>query len=234
VSDYNVIDPVSVRDIMRLNNPPLDTGYSNATIGSNIRASASYLERTCQRIFVDQPNTTKTFTTEGRAAFYIPGIRAVTTVNWSSSPLTFSMPPLNDGAVWFLPDAQQDGIYTGVQMRVFQSYGQRGYMADPLYYDKGSDSPYAPWNRGGGVMSHTLPNDLAITGDWGYAAADLPEEYLLATKLLASFLTVLPPSILAEVIITPAGGVMNVAGMPAFVPKFIEEWRLGTQATIIQ
>ena len=222
----------SVRDYLELNSPGSTSKYSDATIGSNIRAASATLERATQRFFADRPNATYVFTTEGRAQFYIPGIRTVTGVNWQGSALTFSLPPLNTGAGWFLPDVQQSGIYTGFQMRIFRSLGLQSYKANPLWFDMNLDSPYHPANRGGGVMQHTLPNDLTITGDWGYADADLPEPLLHATKVLAAFYTMRPASILADVAITPAGGVLNYTQMPAEVRDFIEQWRIGEQAVL--
>lgn len=226
----------SVRDYLELNSPGSTSKYSEGTIGSNIRAASSTLERATQRFFADRPGVTLTFTTEGRAQFFIPGIRTVTAISWQGAPLTFSLPPSNTGAAWFLPDVQQSGIYTALQMRVFRQSGiyGGGYRADPNWWDKGSDSPYAPWNRGGGVMAHTMPNDLTITGDWGYADADLPEPLLHATKVLAGFYTMRGPTLLADVILTPSGGVMNVARMPGEVVDFISEWHLGEMAVLIQ
>jgi hypothetical protein len=224
----------SVRDYLELNSPGSTSKYSDPTIGSNIRAASGSLERATGRFFADRPGATYTFTTEGRAQFYIPGIRNVTTVNWQGSAVTFSVPPLNSGAAWFLPDVQQSGLYTGLQMRVFRSQGQNSWLANPQWFDMNLDSPYHPANRGGGVMQHTVPNDLTITGDWGYADADLPEPLLHATKVLAAFYTMRPASILADVAITPAGGVLTYSQSPAEVRDFIEQWRIGDQAVLIQ
>lgn len=227
------ISIASVRDYLTLNSPGSSSLYTDATIGSNIRAASASLERATQRFFADRPNETKVFTTEGRAQFFIPGIRTVTAVNWQGSAMTFSVPPGNSGACWFLPDVQQSGIYTGLQLRVYRSTPQ-GYLANPDWFDMNLDSPYHPANRGGGYMQHTIPNDLTITGDWGYLDADLPEPLLHATKVLASFYTMRGPTILADVILTPAGGVMNLAKFPGEAQDFITEWRLGEQAVVIQ
>jgi hypothetical protein len=231
----------SVRDYLKLE---LDTTlnpsrYSDGMIGSNIRAASANLEMATRRFFANRPAATYTFTTQGRAAFYIPGIRNPTSVSWQGGPLTIAVPPSNDGSCWFLPDAQQSGIYTNFQLRVFQNMNSSGpsWLANPEWFNRSLDSPFNPANRGGGNSFNSLPNDLAITGDWGYADADLPEPLLHATKVLASFYTLRPASILADVAITPSGGVLNYAQMPAEVGNtvmgFVALYGIGEQAVAV-
>jgi hypothetical protein len=229
-----------VRTILLLNNPDTDPGstsrFSDDTINGNIRAGIPLLETMTKRVWIDQPAVTKTFTTQGRAQLYIPGIRNVTQVLWQGAPISFGVPPSNVGACWFLPDVRQSGIYTAIQMRVFQAQGSRGsnWLSNPQWFDQGADSPYAPWNRGGGDSFNSLPNDLAITGDWGYADGD-PElgPFYLALKFYAAFLTLRPPSILADVILSPSGQVTKTADLPPEVDRFVSEFAIGEQAVSI-
>ena len=154
-------------------------------------------------------------------------------------PLTIALPPSNNGSCWFLPDVQQSGIYTGVQLRVFRNAESSGpsWLANQEWFDRNLDSPYHPANRGGGMSFNSLPNDLSITGDWGYADADLPEPLLHATKVLAAFYTLRPASLLADVAITPSGGVLNYAQMPPEVANtvmgFVSLYGIGEQAVAV-
>jgi hypothetical protein len=224
-----------VREILLLNSPGSTSRYSDDTINGNILAGIPTLESMTGRVWIDQPGVTKTFTTQGRAQMYIPGVRNVTQVLWQGAPISFGVPPSNVGAIWLLPDVRQSGIYTAIQMRNFQAQGGgAGWRSNPLWFDQGADSPYAPWNRGGGDSFNSLPNDLSITGDWGYADGD-PElgPFYLALKFYAAFLTLRPPSILAEVILSPAGQLTKVADLPPEVARFVAEFRIGEQAVSI-
>jgi hypothetical protein len=231
----------SVRDylILETGNPTGLSRFTDGTIGSNIRAASANLEMATRRFFANRPAATFTFTTQGRAALYIPGVRNPTSVSWQGGPLTFALPPSNNGSCWFLPDVQQSGIYTGVQLRVFQNMNSSGpsWLANPEWFDRNLDSPYHPANRGGGNSFNSLPNDLSITGDWGYADVDLPEPLLHATKVLAAFYTLRPASLLADVAITPSGGVLNYAQMPSEVANtvmgFVSLYGLGEQAVAV-
>ena len=229
------VSEAAVRDYMELNGVSSLSRYSSASIGSNIRAASVNIERWTGRFFANRPVATYVFTTEGRAAFFIPGIRNVTSVTWQGGSLAFAVPPGNNGACWFLPDVQQSGILTGFQLRVFRSQemGAPNYLANPNWFDQGNDSPYHPANRGGGINQHSLPNDLVIVGDWGYADADLPEPLLHATKVLASWYTIRPASILANISLSPQGAVMNYGSLPPEVEDFVRDWRLGEQAVLI-
>ena len=228
------VSEADVRDYMELNGVSSLSKYSSAGICSNIRAASTTLELLTHRFFADRPAATYVFTSEGRAQFFIPGIRNVTSVTWQGAPMTFAVPPSNNGACWFLPDIQQSGIYTGFQLRVFRSEGMGNYLDNPNWFDQAADSPFHPANRGGGVNQHTLPNDVAILGDWGYADTSLPEPLLLATKVLASWYTIRPASLLANISLSPQGVVSNYGELPPEVVDFVREWRIGEQAVMIQ
>lgn len=220
----------AVLDYLALNSPGTTSQYSAATIGSNIRAASAFLEKATQRWFNDRPGVTWTGTSNGRPSIFIPGFRSVTSVKIQTAPL------VADASYWLLPDAQNSGIYTGLQLRAFVNAGRdasRPWLANPNWFDLNLDSPYNPMNYGGGYAYSSLPNDVVVIGDGGYTAANLPEPLLHATKVLASFYTVRPASILADVAITPAGGVVNYSSLPAEVTQFIRDWAIGEQAVAL-
>lgn len=222
--------PLSVGQVleyMALNQPGSTSQYSSATVGSNIRSAAAALEKATQRWFLDRPAVTWTTTTNGRAQVYIPGFRSFTSVTIQTAPL------VTGNSYWALPDAQNSGIYTGMQLRAFTSQSRdpaRPWLANPNWFDVNADSPWYPANYGGAYAQSSLPNDLVIVGDGGYLDADLPEPYLEAVKIFAAFKTMRPASLLADVAITPQGGVINYSQMPAEVQAFIANWRIGETA----
>ncbi len=217
----------AVRDYMALNSPGSTSQYSDGTIGSNIRAAANGLEKATQRWFMDRPATTWTTTTNGRAQVYIPGFRSFSSVTIQTAPLTAN------ASFWALPDAQNSGIFTGMQLRAFTSQSRdpsRPWLANPNWFDINADSPWYPPNYGGAYAQSSLPNDLVISGDGGYTDANLPEAFLEAVKIWAAFKTMRPSSLLADVAITPQGGVVNYSSLPPEISSFIAEWRIGEQA----
>lgn len=217
----------AVLEYMALNSPGSTSQYSQGTIGSNIRAAAASLEKATQRWFLDRPATTWTTTSNGRAQVYIPGFRSFSSITIQTAPL------VANASYWALPDAQNSGIYTGLQLRAFTSQSRdpsRPWLANPNWFDINADSPWYPPNYGGAYAQSSLPNDLVISGDGGYADANLPEAYLEAVKIWAAFKTMRPASLLADVAITPQGGILNYSQMPPEVVSFITEWRIGEQA----
>lgn len=220
----------AVREYIQINNPGTTSQYSSATVGSNIRAASWFLEKATQRWFNDRPSVTWTGTSNGRPSMFIPGFRTVTSVTMQSAAL------VANGSYWLLPDAQNSGIYTGLQLRAFVGAGRdpgRPWLANPNWFDANLDSPYNPMNYGGGYGWSSLPNDIVVIGDGGYTAANLPEPLLHATKVLAAFYTLRPNSLLADVAITPAGGVVNYSSLPAEVTQFIRDWAIGEQAVAL-
>lgn len=224
------VSVASVLEYLQLNSPGTTSQYSAATVGSNIRAASWTLEKVTQRWFNDRPAVTWTGTSNGRAQVYIPGFRTVSGVTIQTAPL------LSGSSFWLLPDAQNTGIYTGLQLRAFVSGGRNPsmpWLANPNWFDINADSPWYPPNYGGGYNQSSMPNDLVVTGDGGYTAANLPEPLLHATKVLAAFYTLRPNSLLADVAITPAGGVVNYSQLPNEVVSFIREWTIGEQAVSV-
>ncbi len=217
----------AVLEYMALNSPGSTSQYSSGTVGSNIRSAAASLEKATQRWFMDRPSVTWTTTTNGRAQIYIPGFRTFTSVAIQTAPL------VSNASYWALPDAQNSGIYTGMQLRAFTSQSRdpsRPWLANPNWFDIGADSAWYPPNYGGAYAQSSLPNDLVIVGDGGYVDADLPEAFLEAVTIWAAFKTMRPSSLLADVAITPQGGVVNYSSMPPEIQSFIATWKIGETA----
>ncbi len=193
--------------------------FSDAQIGSNIRAAASFLQRETNRQFEAQTNTTKTFTTNGEASIWIPDLRTATSITLQGSTLTA------DQTYHLIPDAQQSGVYTGVQFRAF---GMRAgsYLSNPEWFDRNLDV----WSRRGYDLT-SLPNDLVIVGDWGHNP--YPDEFVDAVLIYAGYKTRRPSSVLANSAITPEGNQLNYSQLPPEVSAFIESWRAGPQLVSI-
>jgi hypothetical protein len=174
--------------------------FSDAQIGSNIKAAQGYLQRRTGRQFENQTATTKTFTTLNRAIVNIP-------------------------------DRMSSGVYTGIQFRVPYASGSYWYKSDPLWWDRNLDRP----NYAGGGIGYfsSEANDLTILGDWGYTGDGMPFDVLHAVKLLASFYTLRPQSVLAGASVTPEGALLTYRELPIEVRTFIEEWSLGEQAAVV-
>ena len=211
MSDPAFITASALRAYLDLNSVSSSSKYDDSTLGSNIRAASAFLQRRTGRQFADQ-TATKLFTTQGRTAITLPGLRAATTVTLQSTPLTA------DSTYWLLPDVQQTGLYTGI---AFRGFGARSYLSNPEWFDRNLDRT---WDRYGGFYS--LPNDLSIAGTWGYTDANLPEPLLHATKVLAAFYTKRPDSVLASVATTVEGTTLDYSALPPEVQAFIDDWKL--------
>ena len=223
------VSAAEVRAYLQLepDNPTGNSSLSDGQIESHILMSQEYLERATRRWFVDRPATTYVGTTMLRAIVPIPGFRSFTSVSAYGSVLDVVIPPATSGAVWPLLDVMNTGIYTALQFRPFRGDMRDWYIANPQWWDAALDNPFYPGNYGGGYAWTSMPNDLYVQGDGGYAAGTYPFAWLLAVKQLASFVTKQPASLLAETIITPQGGVVNYASIPATVQSFIASWQAG-------
>lgn len=215
-----LVTAASVREYMGLNTSSTDSRYSDATIGSNVRSAGALLERRTGRLYGDQTLTLK-FTTNGRTLTAIPGLRAATSIVLNSATLTA------DQTYYLVPDVQQTGVYTGLQLRAFQTHASRGpwYLGNSEWFDRGLDLPYP----GGGQFT-SLPNDLVITGTWGYTDALLPEEVRHATKVLAAYYTKRPDALLSGGL-TTEGGAFDLSAYPIEVQDFIRHWTVSSYVT---
>ena len=208
-------------------NPTNSPSKSTEQIESNILAAQEVLERATGRWFVNRPATTYTATTMLRAIVPVPGFRAFTSVSAYGSALVVNQ------AVWPLPDAQNSGIYTALQFRPFRGDLHEWWIANPQWWDAALDNPFYPGNYGGGYAWTSMPNDLSVVGDGGYAPGSEPFSWLLAVKQLAAFYTLQPAALLAATIVTPQGGVISYADLPDTVVNFINSWRTGQQAVSV-
>lgn len=230
-----IISTQAVRDYLELNSPGTSSKYSDGTIGSNIRAATSYLEVECHRFFADRVAVTVGITTMLAAQVAIPGFRSFTSVTWGGAVLSVAFP--GDGNIapsaWAILETAPgvpNPVAVALQFRAWRADSDRPWWyADSGWWDKGLDNPFYPGNRGGGYAWTSMPNDLVLVGDGGYVAGTEPETLLHAVKVLAGFYTMRPASILADVAITPAGGVVTYSQMPAEVVEFVADWKVGQQ-----
>lgn len=224
-----------VRDYLELNTPGSTSRYSDASIGSNILAAQDYLERRTGRFLVDRPATVWTIpgATMLQAQVAIPGFRTFTSVMWGGSSLTVGFAAGDSAGVWAIADPLNSGVYVGLQFRAWRADSDRPWwLADSLWWDKALDSPYYPGNWGGGYAWTSMPDDLVVSGNGGYAAGTEPYFLRHAVKVLAAFYTQRGPTILADTIITPAGGVMQTARLPGEVVDFLADWKIGGQQVV--
>lgn len=206
---------LQVREYIDLNTVSSSSKYTDSTIGSNIRAAGAWMERRTGRIFGNQSATIKKFTTNGKASILLPGLRTATTVKLDDTAL------VADETYWLLPDAQQTGLYTGIQFRSWSTGGAPWYLGVPDWWDRGLDM------GGGQSAGGSLPNDLVITGDWGYVDdATMPEEVRHTAKVLAAYFTKRPDAILGGALATPEGGVVDLSQFPIEVQSFVSDWRI--------
>ena len=222
----------AIRDYMLLNAGGSTTQYTDGTINSNTLAAQEFLETETGRWFIDRPATQWVATTMLRAQIPIPGFRTVTAVTWGGSTLNVATAANNwQGAVWPLPDVMDSSMFTAIQFRAFRAENDRPWwLADSQWFDKALDSPFYPGNWGGGYAFTSMPNDLTVTGDGGYDRNGPPPwQFLHAVKVLSSFYTMRPASILADTAMTPAGGVLTYSSLPAEVGQFIRGWSIGQQ-----
>ena len=218
-----------VRDWLDLNSPGTQSSYSDATIGSNIIAAVAYLEHKTGRFLADRGVVSWVIpgATMLRAQVAIPGFRTFTSVSWGGASLTVGYSAGTSASCWAVPD-QLNSIYVALQFRAWRADSDRPwYLADSNWWDKALDSPFYPGNWGGGYAWTSMPDDLVIVGDAGYPDTDYPDIFLHVVKVLAGFYTLRPRSILADVAITPAGGILNYSRLPSEVVEFLADWKLG-------
>lgn len=187
-----------------------DDRWNEPQLSSNIRAASAFLQKRTGRQFELQTAETKKFTTNGEAFVALPGLRTATSVSLASSALTA------DDTYHLIPDAQQTGVFIGIQFRPF---GRRAdYRSWPDWFDTNKDRRY-----GYGFTSD--PNDLVIVGDWGYV--DLPDELVHATNVMAAWIARRPDALLGGVSVTANGTEIDLSQVPIEVRMFIEEWKIG-------
>ena len=211
----------AVREYLSLNAPGTDSKYTDATIGSNIRAAGWTLEQAIGRYLGAQTLTLK-FSTDGRAQMFIPGLATATSVTLQGATL------VADQSYWLLPDEAQSGVYMGIQFRAFRRQGSdpNWYLGNPEWFDRDLDSWRMQYGMGG-----TIPNDLVITGVWGYT--DIPEPALEAVKRLAAWYTLRPDALLSGTKFTPDGAIFDLSRYPTEVAAFIADWKAEEGAVLV-
>ena len=238
-----VVTTDAVREYLELNTPGSTSKYSDATIGSNIRAAQSKLEKWTHRFLVDRPSYTWSATTMLAAQIAIPGYRTFTSTTFGGTILSVAIP--GDGntspSAWAIPDDLNTGTFIALQFRPWRADSDMPWWlalgGQNSWFDQAADNPFDPRNRGGGYAWTSMPNDLVIVGNAGWDSTlpvdtygGYPSDFLHATKVLAAFYTMRPAAILADVAITPAGGVLNYSRMPPEVLDFIAAFKIGSQA----
>ena len=219
------VSAADVRGYLELNSSASTSKYTDSAISSNIQAASTFLERATGRWFAERTNTTYVATSQGATAIASPGLRAVT----GAGVLQQSTTLVADESYYLVPDTMQTGLYTAIQFRGFgsRSYGH-GYLSNPEWFDRNLDRE---WARGWD-WRYSLPNDVEITGTWGFADADLPYDLRHATKVLAGWYTLRPNSLLANVSVTPEGANIDNSSIPTEVAEFIRSWRIGGASVV--
>lgn len=190
--------------------------WQEGPLGSNIRAASAFLQKRTGRQFEVQLNTTKTFTTNGEAFIAIPDLQSASSITLAGSTMTL------DTDAWLVPDAQQSGVFTGLQFRPFGRSAD--YRSFPNWFDTNLDRR---WHRG----YSSDPNDLSITGDWGHDP--LPDELISVTNVLAAWITRRPDSLLGGVSVTPGGTEIDMGALPIEVRLFIDAWKIGNSIVAV-
>lgn len=210
--------PADVRAFANFESTSNTGRYSDAMLGSNIRAAERFLQKTTSRQW-EAETATRLFTTSGSPQVSIPDLRSVSAIALSSAALTAN------STYWLIPSRQDQGVYTAVQLRPFNA-SIRGYRSNPDWFDRGLDLPEMRWGYDTGI-----PNDLSITGDWGWSP--IPEDVMHAVKVLAAFYTLRPDAVLANARTSPEGTVYDMSVLPLEVQAFIAEWSGGPQLAVI-
>lgn len=241
-----LVQPADVRTYLELNAVPSTSRYSDQTIGSNVLMAQSRLEQVTHRYIAPRTFTNANpwaWTTNNAQQIPLPGFRSLTAVTRSSAALL-----LNSG-YWLIPDSMQSGVFTGMAFRAAVPSGfwpgtpgtpYGPWITNPNWFDQAADSPFFPPNVGGGVFLTSMPNDLLIEGSAGWdptipdgTPGAVPYDALLAIRAYAGWITMRGPSLIAQDVITPAGGVMSFSTMPAEVRDFISAWTVGQQAVSV-
>ena len=232
-----IVTAAQVRAYLELNSPGSTSRYSDAVIEDAISGAQSDLETVCRRFFYDHPGITWATTTMLQAQVALPGFRSFDSVTWGGATINVAVP--GDGnqspSAWGLPEqtpgTNDNPLVIAMQFRAWRvDNDMPWYFADRLWWDKNLDNPFYPGNYGGGYAWTSLPNDLVIVGDGGYAAGTEPRAVFEAVKVLAAWKVLRPSGLMGGVGITPGGGAVDYSTIPAEVRDFIADWAIGQQA----
>ena len=203
-----------------LNTSKTTERYTSENLDFLLQTASEQLERATGRVIAaSSSNTSRTFTTMGRAVVTIPDLRTAATVTLAGSSLTA------DETYHLIPSPQSPDIYTGVQVRPYQGpfTDPNWYKAYPEWFDRNLDNPRWGFDR-------SLPNDLVITGLWGWT--NPPMAWRLATMSLAGYYLKHADSLLVGAGVTAEELVLDFSEYPAEVRRLISDWQLGEQVVL--
>ena len=190
---------------------------SDTNLGVILNSASDFLERRTGRLITSSgSNTARTFTSNGRAYVSIPDLRTASTVTVQGAAQTV------DAGYYLIPSRQSPSIYVGVQLRPF---GQGGYLGNPDWFDRNLDTFYY---TGRDVTS--LPNDLVITGLWGWTFT--PYQWLMGIYAMAGYMYQHADALFSGARATPEGNIFDLSQLPSEVRALVEDWSLGEMAAI--
>lgn len=184
--------------------------YSDAALGSNLRAAQGLMERRTSRQFDEQGATTKTLSSDGKAVVSIPDLRTATSITLQGSALTA------DESYWLLPDTRHSGVFVNLQLRTFGG----DHRSNPQWFDRNLDQA---WYH----VGYGLPNDLVIVGDWGWTSK--PDDLLLGVKSLAAWITKRADAVLAGAVQNPDGSILDYSQWPIEAQTAVAVYARGEQ-----
>ena len=185
-------------------------------ISSLIPTAEARLERDTGRVFSYTSNTSHTYSTDGQASLIVRDMPSngsnTRTVTLNGVTLT------RDVGFWLLPDRRNPDVSTTIQLRYYDTSRAGWYKADPGWWDKNLDSP---WAQGG------VPNDLVISGSEGHPLP-VPADVVGMAKVMTALLYWQAKSGASGTIQTPTGETIDLSQDPIGYDQFVRDWRIRT------
>jgi hypothetical protein len=187
---------------------------SDTNLGLLLNWASNALERQTGRLITaSASNTSRTFSSQGRAYVNIPDLRIGDSVTLQSTALT-----VNEG-YWLVPSRQDPDIAVGVQLRAFGN----DYRSNPDWFDRNLDTnPY--WRE------NSLPNDLVIVGLWGHTFT--PADWKFGIYSLAGYGYQHADALFSGARATPEGNIFDLSTWPSEVQAIVAAWSLGDMVSI--
>ncbi len=226
---YSIITPATLR--AQMNWDSTSGQYTDEILGNYLLDAISSLELATSRFLANKPGFTFALTSNGRPLLPLPNLRTATSVIWMGATQAAGTPGVGAG-YQLLPDVQQTGVYTGIQFRPF-NVDPRGQWwlslggATTNWFDTGADNPFDPRNYGGGYIFTSTGQDTVIVGDWAWEPLFEPGNVIHAVEVLGAWYGMRPAAILANTVITPAGGIVSYSEMPPEVQQFVRSFSAG-------
>jgi hypothetical protein len=185
-------------------------------ISSLIPTAEARLERDTGRVFSYTSNTSHTYSTDGQASLIV---RDMPSNGSNTRTVTLNGVTLTNGAgYWLLPDRRNPDVSTTIQLRYYDTSREGWYKADPGWWDKNLDSP---WAQGG------VPNDLVIAGSEGHPLP-VPADVVGMAKVMTALLYWQAKSGASGTIQTPTGETIDLSQDPIGYDQFVRDWRIRT------